>query len=139
MARTQVDNAHPHGHEHVQLVAPGKGKVRTVESLLNRLQVLHHRAENNSRDHHEERGGHALARDIANHDAQVVVVYLEEVIEVATDFLRRQHERDELVAVVVAALFHLVFGKHRQLDVPREIKFTFDSAQALLRVDAFLD
>ena len=44
MARAQVDNACPHGYEHVQAVALGKSVVGLAERIADRLQVLGHGA-----------------------------------------------------------------------------------------------
>ena len=139
VSRTQVNNARPHGHEHVQAISLCKCIVRLVERIANRFQVLGHGAEDNSSNHHEECRGNTLARHITNDDAQMIVVDLEEVIEVSTHFLGWQQERSEFVAVVIGIFVTLFAGQHRKLNVSGEVEFALDALHVLLLFDVVLE
>ena len=57
------------------------------------------RSQDAAADRHDERGGHAFARDIGNDDAEPVVVHFDVVEIVAADLTRRDVDAGDIEAV----------------------------------------
>ena len=69
----------------------------------------------------------------------MVVVNLEEVVEVAADFLCRKQELRKLVAVVIGILFAFFPRKRRKLDVARQVELALDALHVFLPFDMVLE
>ena len=139
MSRAQVDNACPDRNEHVQLVALCESEVGPVERIDDGLQVLGCGAQDDSCHHHEQGRGDSLSGHVANDNAKVVVVDLEEVVEVSADFLGGQQERSQFVAVVIGIFVMFAAGEHRKLNVAGKVQFALDALHVLLPFDVVLE
>ena len=69
----------------------------------------------------------------------MVIVYLEEVVEVATHFLGRTQVRSQFMAVVFGILVPFLTRQHGKLDIPGQVKLPLDSFHVLLFFDAVPD
>ena len=90
-AGPDVDHGGPGGHEQAHLVALAKLVVHVGQGFAGRLPVLQVRFDQHPGDHHEQCRRNALAGYVSHHQADVVAVNQEEVVEVAADLLGGGH------------------------------------------------
>ena len=95
----QVDESEEHGDEHAVLVALAKLVVQAGCYLGGHHALLGHGTEQTGGLGHEQRGGDALATDVAEADIDVVVLQ-QEVVEVATHLLGGLHIGIEVQSLV---------------------------------------
>ena len=86
-----LQNRQPHGHKQLRLVALEQLLIDIGQSHRRRFTALNTVAQQNARDHHEQRRRHTLSGHIRHHQADVIVVEQEEIVEIAADLLRRIH------------------------------------------------
>ena len=101
LAGAQVAHAEPGRDEHVLAVVRADLLVHRAEGLGRAGPAEHIVLHKDLGDHHEQRRGHALARDVRHHQAQVIVIDQEEVIEIAADLLGRVHGGVDIEFVAV--------------------------------------
>ena len=86
-----LQHAEPGGDEHLLVIALADGGIGPLQHFCRRDAHLRKVLQQDFGHHHEERRGHTLARDVGNHETEVVLVNQEEVVEVAADLFRRVH------------------------------------------------
>ena len=89
LPRRQVQHAIKDGDEHHLLVLFGQQVVQLANAQRGRGHKQRRGLEQRARDRHEQRGGHAFARDVGHDKPQVLVVEVEVVVKIAADFARR--------------------------------------------------
>ena len=126
-------DAEPDGDEHLRVVVLAELVVDGLEYLPGRRAHLRAVLEQGLGDDHEERGGHALAGDVGDHEREMVLVHEEEVVEVAADLLGGGHGG---VDVELAALREggEDAGQHARLYLRRHVQLR--AYPLLLRRDA---
>ena len=124
-ARLEVDDADEHGDEDGVLVVDRHRVVQLGGDDLGGESLLGDGTEQVDGDGHGERGGDALAADVAHAEAEAVVLQ-EEVVEVAAHLLGRH---DGGVEVYVAAVGECGEGTrhHRHLYIACDAQFTVDA------------
>ena len=86
LAGGDLQYAQPHRHEHLRLIVGADGLVRLREDLAGAAAQHGAALQDHLADHHEQRRRHALAADIRDHHAQVVVVDQKVIVEVSPHF-----------------------------------------------------
>ena len=81
----------PNGHEKVGVVALAELIVDAGERFCRAFAVLQAGFYEDTGNHHQERGRHALAGHVRHDESHVIVVDHEEIIKVAAHFLCRRH------------------------------------------------
>ena len=84
-------DAEPHRHEHRRRVALQNGAVGECEHFRRRVLFLGKVLDHVLAHHHEQGCWNTLAGNIGNREAEVIVVEIEEIVEVAPDLPGRLH------------------------------------------------
>jgi hypothetical protein len=113
-----VENDVGHANEHVLLDIGIELAIDLPQNLGGRLAEARFRSQDAAADRHDERGGHALARDIGDDDAEPVVVHPDVVEIVAADLACRDVNAGDIKAVDRRRLR----GKKDALDVARDLQ-----------------
>ena len=92
----QVEHAAPRREEHVGGVAAAELGVHPREGVGGVAGGEDRVLQQRLRRHHVERGGHALAAHVGDHEGEMGQVEHEEVVEVAADVPRWRHRRRQL-------------------------------------------
>ncbi|MBE6470413.1 MAG: hypothetical protein E7000_01720 [Coriobacteriaceae bacterium] len=91
-----LEHAEPCGREHVVIVLFREVDVCLVQHVIGAQSRKRFHLDDGLRQHHEQRGGNALTRDIRHDEREVIVVDEEEIVEVAADFLCGFHRRKQV-------------------------------------------
>ena len=83
LPRGELDGREPDGHKKVRVVGLAELVVDVVEGLRRTLPIQQMGLDEGTGDHHEQRGGDPLAGDVRHHQADMVLVRHEEIIEIA--------------------------------------------------------
>ena len=83
----ELQDSHPNRDEHAGPVVGTQCVVGFVQDLSGGLTQLGTALENDLGYHHEEGRGDPLAGDVRHHQAQVILIDQEEVVEIAAHFL----------------------------------------------------
>ena len=120
-----LQDAQPDCYEHIRLIAAAEQLVGLFQDLARAVLQPREILNDPFGQHHEQGGRYALAADIRDHQAQMVVIHKEEVIKVAADILGRIHggEQGDLVPVRIR---RENIGQHAALDLPGRGQFPHD-------------
>src|SRR5437867_8270987 len=98
LPRRAVKHAIQQTHEHSRVIDLEQLLVDMEQSVADRTRAPGFRAEQVGGQCHEQRCGHALVRDVANHNAEGAFAQGNEVKEVSAYRPRRHHPRSEIEA-----------------------------------------
>src|SRR5215208_119823 len=84
MSTLRLEDGVEAGDEHVGRYVADDHVVYPLEHLARRVKALGRRAEHSTGRRHHYGGGHALVRHVTDDEAELAVVELQEVVEVAS-------------------------------------------------------
>ena len=90
-AGSQIQHPKPHRNEHAGFVVLAQAVVRSSKHLVGREILAQELVQQSLDAHHEQRCRYALAGYVGYYHAAVILIYQEEVVEVAAHFLCRVH------------------------------------------------
>ena len=126
-APTAVEDAVEEGYEHAVLVVVGQQIVDVAQALVGHSALQRPAPEQRPAGHHEQRRGDALSRHVADGHSQLVLSQGKEIVEVAADFLGRDHQPVGLVAVRGRKLPR----QHRHLHFPGDVELMAEGHQLI--------
>ena len=87
----QFQNSQPDGHKHLRIIAGADILIGSGQDLTRIITEYGNTLQDDLGSHHEQRRRHTLAGNIGDHQAQMIIINQEVIIEVTADFLGRIH------------------------------------------------
>ena len=126
LAGVQVQDAEPHGDEHLLRIVRANGVVCRHQHLRRGFAAFDEMRERDLRSHHKQSGGDPLSGHIRDHQAETALIHEEEIVEISPDLLRRGHRGIDLE--ILSVRVRRERGRqHGGLDPARELELRPDA------------